>query len=145
MKNRLILASIPGGPNLGGPRLGDHTKECVCSLCGRRYRYVYLKGTVISHNTLKKCNSCCANAGRFSRKDRMIAYKGGRCQICGYNRCNRSLTFHHMDPSVKKLGFAGNHSRKWSVIQAELDKCLLLCHNCHNEVHAGVAKLEAKF
>ncbi len=68
----------------------------------------------------------------------MLEYKGGRCALCGYNKCERALTFHHLDPTIKEYNFAGNHGRKWEVIKAELDKCVLLCQNCHCEVHAGV-------
>lgn len=123
-----------------GQRRGSYREELTCQACGKRYWYIYEKG-VSSGSNRKKCNSCHANGGRFAKKDRMIAYKGGKCQICGYKRCNRSLTFHHLDPKTKTFNFAGNHTRKWVDIERELDKCILLCHNCHNEVHAGMTEL----
>ncbi len=115
--------------------------DCVCTVCGKKYKYIYENGRSVGSHNKKKCNSCHANHGRFSRKDKMIEYKGGRCQLCGYARCNRALTFHHLDPQIKSFNFAGNHSRKWEAIQKELDKCILLCQNCHCEVHAGVRKV----
>lgn len=58
--------------------------------------------------------------------------------MCGYNRCTRALGFHHLDPSKKDFGIGGAHSRSWAVIQAELDKCILVCSNCHDEIHDGM-------
>ena len=63
-------------------------------------------------------------------------YKGGKCQICGYDKCSRALSFHHIDPKTKKFGIAFKGlTRSWEAIREELDKCVLLCANCHMEVH----------
>jgi hypothetical protein len=74
--------------------------------------------------------------------ERAIEYKGGCCVVCGYNRCVRALEFHHVDPSKKSFGLSERglcHS--WDRIQEELDKCILLCANCHREVEDGAIKL----
>lgn len=70
-------------------------------------------------------------------KLRAIQYKGGRCQVCGYNRCARALTFHHLLPAQKEFNVSGS-TRAWRVVKAELDKCILLCSNCHAEAHDGM-------
>ncbi len=77
---------------------------------------------------------------RFKLK--AIAYKGGSCVLCGYNRCHRALEFHHVDPSKKLVNFAigGFGSKKWSFLQEELDKCILVCSNCHREIESGFVK-----
>lgn len=67
-------------------------------------------------------------------KQKAIEYKGGKCINCGYNKCTTSLVFHHRDPNEKEFGI-GNKLAKWETIKAELDKCDLLCLNCHGEVH----------
>jgi len=74
--------------------------------------------------------------------DRMIKYKGGCCQICGYNKCSRALHFHHINPKEKEfnLGYKA-WSMKWENVVKELDKCILLCSNCHMEVEGGVTEL----
>ena len=106
-----------------------------CTVCNREY--VYFRG---SGHTMKKCNSCMANLARNRRKQKMIDYKGGQCQKCGYNKCTQALCFHHLDPSTKSFNISGNHCRKWAIVKQELDKCILLCHNCHCEEHANLAQ-----
>jgi hypothetical protein len=107
-----------------------------CEDCGRQYAYDYRRG-----HSKRRCNSCRSNRagleGRRERqelKQRMIAYKGGRCQRCGYSSCSRALSFHHITGD-KRFNFAGSHTRSWSSLRAELDKCILLCLNCHAEEH----------
>lgn len=70
---------------------------------------------------------------RHRMKQKAVAYLGGKCSHCGYDRCIRALSFHHRDPATKSFGIAEPHTKKWEVIQAELDKCDLLCLNCHME------------
>ncbi len=68
-----------------------------------------------------------------------LACKGGRCQACGYDRCVGPLEFHHLDSTRKDFGISSRgYTRSWDRIREELDKCLLLCANCHREVHAGL-------
>jgi 5-methylcytosine-specific restriction endonuclease McrA len=74
-----------------------------------------------------------------------IEYKGGNCMICGYNKCIRALTFHHVDPSQKSFGISARGiTRSWEKIKDELDKCVLLCANCHAEVHDGITQLSVE-
>lgn len=63
-----------------------------------------------------------------------IEYKGGRCERCGYDKYREVLEFHRRDHDAKLKGVARLLNRRWSVIQTELDKCDLLCANCHREV-----------
>jgi predicted HNH restriction endonuclease len=71
-----------------------------------------------------------------------IEYKGGRCQVCGYDKCEGALELHHLDQSKKDFGIGDKgYTRAWSKVQAELDKCILLCANCHREIGAGITQL----
>ena len=71
-----------------------------------------------------------------------VDHLGGKCQICGYNKCSDSLDFHHRDPETKKFGISVDGiTRSWSRVKNEIEKCVLLCANCHREVHAGIAQL----
>ena len=69
-------------------------------------------------------------------KEKSVVYKGGKCIVCGYNTCNRSLHFHHRDPSEKDFDFS--KIRSWEKTRKELDKCSLVCSNCHGEIHTGL-------
>ena len=72
-------------------------------------------------------------------------YKGGRCEICGYNKCDRALSFHHLDPNKKDFGLSDKGlTRSWKKIQQDIDKCILLCANCHMEVHDGITQLPVR-
>lgn len=77
-------------------------------------------------------------------KVRAMAIKilGGRCMICGYNKCPDVLEFHHRDPKRKEFNLSLDKlTRSWDQVELELRKCVLLCANCHREYHAGVTQL----
>jgi predicted HNH restriction endonuclease len=73
-----------------------------------------------------------------------IDYKGGKCQVCGYNHCAGALDLHHVKGEKKFLISTDAYLHSWKAIKAELDKCVLLCSNCHRELHNGFAKLPEK-
>ena len=84
-------------------------------------------------------------AHRRKLKARAIEYKGGKCSLCGYNRCNAALEFHHLDPKQKGFGLSRSGiTRSWDSIRHELDKCVLICANCHREVEAGARPIPAE-
>jgi len=69
-----------------------------------------------------------------------VEHKGGKCQMCGYDRCIDALEFHHNDLSEKKFGIsAKGYTRSWKEVMKELDKCVMLCANCHRELHSRLA------
>lgn len=74
---------------------------------------------------------------RRRTKIKGIEYKGGECISCGYKNSIYALHFHHLDPNKKEFSITGK-SISWERIKSELDKCVLLCANCHAEVHEGV-------
>ena len=74
------------------------------------------------------------------RKVRRMAveHMGGRCSRCGYNKCVEALEFHHLDSAQKDFGISERgHSRSWERVRAELEKCILVCANCHREIHTS--------
>ena len=88
-----------------------------------------------------KCGKCAAEAtAKVVKQKQDMAYKkyGDSCKICGYNKCRRALDWHHIDPTQKEIEPRKVFSRSWDKIQKELDKCILLCANCHREVHDGL-------
>jgi hypothetical protein len=68
-------------------------------------------------------------------KKKAVEYKGGSCKVCGYKKCLSALVFHHRDPSQKDFALSQWKSASWDSMKLELDKCDLLCSNCHNELH----------
>jgi transposase len=90
----------------------------------------------------KRCRSERVSQRRRKVKETLIAEAGGRCVLCGYERCAAALHFHHLDPATKSfhLGMQGV-GRSIASARAEMMKCVLLCANCHAEVEQGVATL----
>ncbi len=84
-------------------------------------------------------NKARKNAGVRERtkifKQKCIDYLGGECKICGYNKCIAVLDFHHRDPSTKKFEISRSGLVFSDRVIRELDKCDLLCSNCHKELH----------
>lgn len=60
---------------------------------------------------------------------------GGKCIICGYNKSFRALAFHHINEHLKEFTIAQNYLYRWDEIIKEVKKCLLVCSNCHMEIH----------
>jgi hypothetical protein len=73
-------------------------------------------------------------------KQNLIEYKGGKCEICGYNRCNRALQFHHLNSDEKDFTISGK-SLSFEKLKNEVDKCILVCSNCHSEIHDNLIKI----
>ena len=62
------------------------------------------------------------------------------CEVCGEDHPH-CLDFHHRDPSKKEATIAGiARSKAWKMerIVAEIDKCAVLCSNCHRKYHATI-------
>ncbi len=75
---------------------------------------------------------------RYKIRQWLNEMMGGSCQGCGYDKYFGNLAFHHLygkDESVSKM--INRCASTASLIQ-ETDKCVLVCHNCHGEIHAGI-------
>src|ERR1700680_5015487 len=112
---------------MGSPRTGD---VVVCRICKKEYRMNKLKGHILT-----TCNNCESTTRKFKMKQRCLEYMGGKCEVCGYSRCSAAMDFHHRDESQKSFTIACCYSRSWDALRKELDKCVLLCANCHRELH----------
>lgn len=73
----------------------------------------------------------------IKRKLEFIELKGGKCEKCGYNENLSALEFHHIDSTTKKFNLNGRilANGRYEDLLEELDKCMLLCSNCHKEIH----------
>jgi len=73
-------------------------------------------------------------------KKKAVEEKGGKCILCGYNRCFRALHFHHVNDFLKEVEISNCTS--WEKTLEELEKCVLVCANCHAEIHSGIVDIE---
>ncbi len=78
-------------------------------------------------------------------KEFAVVYKGGKCQVCSYNKYIGALDLHHLDPKTKAFGIGDKgYTRSWQAVRHEADKCILVCANCHREIEAGITQLPAE-
>lgn len=68
-------------------------------------------------------------------KQKAIEYLGGKCSSCGYNKCQAALEFHHVNPKEKDKNYHNFKTEFNERLKNELNKCILLCANCHKEYH----------
>jgi hypothetical protein len=82
---------------------------------------------------------------RRRKKAKLVAEAGGRCVLCGYDRCLAALEFHHRDRRTKSFGLSlRGLTRSIEKCRAEAAKCVLLCANCHAEVEVGFSTVQEK-
>lgn len=73
---------------------------------------------------------------RKNLKEKMIYILGGKCCICGYDKCRSALEFHHINPEEKEFHLGENPNVGFEKAANEMRKCILVCANCHREIHA---------
>ena len=103
----------------------------ICKVCKKEYNYNRSKG-----HSIYICNTCRQDYRKKIMKHRAVLYKGGKCSICGYDKCEEALEFHHINPEEKEFTISKKYNLSWNKIQQELDKCIMLCSVCHKEIHA---------
>jgi transposase len=90
----------------------------------------------------KQCRSEAVSRRRRKLKAMLVEEAGGRCTLCGYDRCIAALQFHHLDPSTKSFGVSRNGvTRRLDLLRDEIAKCVLLCGNCHTEVEVRLRQV----
>ena len=114
-------------------------KLYVCSKCRGEFPASAFYPDRTSHPSpisryCKECKKRVSNDRAKNHKLKAVKYKGGKCEICGYNKRIEALEFHHIDPSEKDPNFSSFVNWGWERIKKEIDNCQLLCANCHREV-----------
>ena len=84
-------------------------------------------------------------AARQKRKQELVYIMGGKCALCGYDRCIAALEFHHIDKSQKEWGLSSGNCHSWEEDVEEVKKCILVCSNCHREIEAFDLVVETSF
>jgi len=115
-------------------------KSKVCSLCKEdKAASLYANDTRHSDGLSSQCRRCQLDAKKVKRiqnKYKAVEYKGGCCNRCGQMfECLDVYDFHHRNPSEKEQSLNNLVNSNWNNIVKELDKCDLLCSNCHKITH----------
>ena len=133
-----------------------HTTETIekikTSLKKNEPRFcIYCGLEISSRNRNKICFSCIKerkkteyeyiHSWRKRLKQKLVETKGGKCQICGYNKCLEALDFHHLENYSKEFNISSN-IRSIDKCLEEIKKCILVCSNCHREIHSGIITAE---
>ena len=119
----------------------DKCKVCGKELTGTQQQFCSKKckakhfGKLTPEGKKKKCHFQTQRG--LDRKKMLVDYAGGCCQRCGYNKNFAALTFHHKNIKEKEYNLSTRYTASKSIedLFKEVDKCELLCHNCHMEVH----------
>lgn len=83
----------------------------------------------------KKCHTLEVHQTKRLLKDRAIEHMGGKCADCGITGSQWIFDFHHLDPAEKDFGWGEKRTTNWENLKKEIDKCVLLCANCHRTRH----------
>jgi hypothetical protein len=116
----------------------------VVELRCRRHGLVAFRLEGRGYYRCTRCSQDYVTQWRRKVKRVLVGEAGGRCALCGYDRCVAALEFHHVDPAHKAFGLSDEGvARSLDRARAEAAKCVLLCANCHVEVERGVRTLPA--
>lgn len=118
-------------------------KNCTACYVDKSDEDFYYKGRKADNKKMAECKDCfnARNMQRYEEKARwLVEQKGGGCCLCGYRECTSALEFHHVEPQHKDFQI----NKRWSMskenLLKEIDKCVLLCSNCHRETHWKLAR-----
>jgi hypothetical protein len=113
------------------------TKKCV--ICGQEF-----KPKTAAANQRMCCYDCMPDGIQLKRGDFLAKIKqarGGKCERCGYDICMKALEFHHLDPNKKDFTISNDHFKLKEAVE-ESKKCILICANCHRELHDNLWDIE---
>lgn len=115
-----------------------------CKICGETFE--------TKNSTRIYCYQCSVESSRSDNKTRKhqktilrknmklqaIKMLGGKCSVCGYDKCVDALEFHHKNPNEKEFKLGSENTISWEEYKNELRKCILVCSNCHKEIHSKI-------
>lgn len=127
------VANVTGPQGFVGSNPTSTAKICAYQLCNEE--------VVPTRKNKVFCCKLCAIKDfiarrRKDRKARCVALLGAKCSRCGYDRCLDALQFHHTGSKDDDVAALIRDNRPWTVIVAEVMKCVLVCANCHAEIHS---------
>ena len=114
----------------------------ICEICEKKFEtnsstriYCYEcsgESTRLDNRTRKHQKTILRN----NMKKQAVKLLGGKCSICGYNKCIDALEFHHKNPNEKEFKIGSGNTISWKEYKNEVSKCMLVCSNCHKEIHS---------
>ena len=114
----------------------------ICTKCKRNLPIDCFNWRNKSKGTRRAdCKDCHSNYMKNQYKQKKLEIQdlkiGLKCKKCGYNKCGAALEFHHIDPDEKDERIARMISNNYSLekVLNEIQKCIVLCSNCHHEFH----------
>lgn len=122
------------------PKLPKTEKNCPkCKILKPENEFYKRRNGTDNSTYCKICTGEQTTNRQKNIKIKCVEYKGGKCYICQYDKYIGALDFHHLDPTKKdfSIGKLKNYSFS-DKIKNELDKCILVCSNCHREIHAKI-------
>lgn len=118
---------------------GDTGKRCPrCKETKSLDNFYNRRGSAGGSVYCKPCTNMQTIERMRHTKRLCIEYKGGKCEKCGYDKYDGALEFHHLDPSKKDFAISKKKAKYIDSLKPELDKCILVCANCHRELHGGM-------
>ena len=116
-------------------------KKCTMCLETKLLSEFYKNGKGYRvHSYCKKCFTFITLERQREFKKKCLEYKGGLlCSMCGYDKHIGALEFHHLDPEAKEFDMSRARLKTFNEnTKKELDKCIVVCRNCHSEIHGVV-------
>ena len=137
-----------GSHNTRNLTISSHDQEVVCKDCGEKdkHKFHLRSDRDKPYPYCKKCHHKRSKKSKRNNKIDYINYKGGSCEMCGYDKCPGAMDFHHLNPDEKDFDIGCTKNPKLNdKIKNELDKCILVCSNCHREIHYKLSCEEDDF
>lgn len=110
-----------------------------CRCCGNNIPLNIRKSGIVFCSDACRKRQIIINRKKYNKKVSNLFLKHKEsigCKVCGYNKCGAALDYHHKDPSIKERRVT---AKMWysnsDIIKKEIEKCTLLCSNCHDELH----------
>lgn len=113
----------------------------ICSTCKKEkpLSYYYARNKKKPKVLCSTCRDCNREKNLRKRKEvkkQIVALMGGCCEICGIIGVPAIYDLHHKDPTIKDFNISEKfYTRIGEKLKTELQKCQLLCANCHRELH----------
>lgn len=123
-------------------------KQLICNGCGEKFSLIRTGG-------LKNVRDYCYNCVPLGLGNDIVSkYNaqlkrarvefGDVCSICGFSE-SYGIQYHHLDPSIKENALSNLFGRaSWNKVEEELQKCIIVCANCHAGIHAGAINIDLR-